>query len=51
MVAVQGLHPLLVAFFSLCMYGITYFAITADLRVPESRKLLARIRRPRRSRK
>jgi putative peptidoglycan lipid II flippase len=49
--AVQGQHPLLIALFSLGMYGVTYFAITADLRIPESRKLLARIRRPRRSRK
>ena len=49
--AVLGQHPLLVALFSLGMYGITYFAITAELRIPESRKLLARIRRPRRSRK
>jgi putative peptidoglycan lipid II flippase len=49
--ALQNQHPLVVALFSLGMYGITYFTITAELRVPESRKLLARIRRPRRPRK
>lgn len=49
--AVQEQHPLVVALFSLAMYGVTYFAITAELRIPESRRLLARVRRPRRSRK
>jgi putative peptidoglycan lipid II flippase len=46
--AVQEQHPLVVALFSLGMYGVAYFAITAELRIPESRKLLARLRRPRR---
>jgi putative peptidoglycan lipid II flippase len=42
-VALQGQHPLIVALFSLGIYGIAYFAITAELGVPESRRLLARI--------
>jgi putative peptidoglycan lipid II flippase len=49
--ALEGQHPLLVALFSLGMYGTTYFAITAELRIPESRRLLAKLRRPQRSRK
>jgi len=49
--ALEGHHPLLVALFSLGMYGITYFAITAELRIPEARRVLARIRRRRGSRK
>jgi putative peptidoglycan lipid II flippase len=38
-----GQHPLVVALFSLGMYGIAYFAITAELGVPESRRVLARV--------
>ncbi|HEU5305224.1 MAG TPA: murein biosynthesis integral membrane protein MurJ [Gemmatimonadales bacterium] len=45
--AVREQHPLVVALFSLGMYGVTYFAVTAELRVPESRRLLARARRSR----
>lgn len=48
--AVREQHPLVVALFSLGMYGVTYFAITAELGIPESRRVLARIRRPRGSR-
>jgi putative peptidoglycan lipid II flippase len=36
-------HPLVVALFSLGMYGITYFAISAELGVSESRRLLKRV--------
>jgi putative peptidoglycan lipid II flippase len=43
--AVKEQHPLLVALFSLGMYGITYFTITAEMRIPESRRVLARFRR------
>jgi hypothetical protein len=32
-----------VALFSLGMYGIAYFAITAELGVPEARRLLKRV--------
>jgi putative peptidoglycan lipid II flippase len=46
--ALAGQHPLVVALFSLGMYGIAYFAITAELGVPESRQLLSRARWPRR---
>jgi putative peptidoglycan lipid II flippase len=42
-VALQAQHPLVVALFSLGIYGIAYFTITAELGVPESRRLLARI--------
>jgi putative peptidoglycan lipid II flippase len=42
--ALQPRHPLVVALFSLGMYGLTYFAITGELRIPESRRVLARIR-------
>jgi putative peptidoglycan lipid II flippase len=42
-------HPLIVALFSLGMYGIAYFAITAELGVPESRRMLGRIRWPRKA--
>jgi putative peptidoglycan lipid II flippase len=48
--AVREQHPLVVALFSLGMYGVTYFAITAELGIPESRRVLARLRRPRGSR-
>lgn len=43
--ALQDRPPLVVALFSLGMFGITYFAITAELRIPESRRLLTRIRK------
>ncbi len=39
----QGQHPLIVALFSLGIYGVAYFAITAELGVPESRRVLARV--------
>jgi putative peptidoglycan lipid II flippase len=41
--AFQPQHPILVALFSLGMYGIAYFAITAELGVPEARRILARV--------
>jgi putative peptidoglycan lipid II flippase len=41
--ALEGQHPLAVALFSLGMYGIAYFAITAELGVPEARRLLNRV--------
>jgi putative peptidoglycan lipid II flippase len=46
--ALEAQHPLIVALFSLGMYGVAYFAITAELGVPEARRLLGRVRRPRR---
>jgi putative peptidoglycan lipid II flippase len=42
--ALESQHPVVVALFSLGMYGIAYFAITAELGVPESRRLLGRVR-------
>jgi putative peptidoglycan lipid II flippase len=48
--AVNEQHPLLLALFSLGMYGITYLTITAELRIPESRRVLARFRRQRKPR-
>jgi putative peptidoglycan lipid II flippase len=39
----QGQHPLIVALFSLGIYGVAYFAITAELGIPESRRILARV--------
>jgi putative peptidoglycan lipid II flippase len=48
--ALEFQHPLVVALFSLGMYGIAYFAITAELGVPESRRLLGRIRFSRKGR-
>jgi putative peptidoglycan lipid II flippase len=39
----QSQHPLVVALFSLGIYGIAYFTITAELGVAESRRLLARV--------
>jgi putative peptidoglycan lipid II flippase len=45
--ALGSQHPLVEALFSLGMYGVTYFAITAELRIPESRSVLARVRRKR----
>jgi putative peptidoglycan lipid II flippase len=41
--ALQSQHPLVVALFSLGIYGIAYFTVTAELGVPESRRILARI--------
>jgi putative peptidoglycan lipid II flippase len=41
--ALQSQHPLVVALFSLSMYGIAYFAICAELGVPEARRLLNRV--------
>jgi putative peptidoglycan lipid II flippase len=41
--ALEGHHPLVVALFSLGLYGIAYFAITAELGVPEARRLLKRV--------
>ena len=49
--ALNEQHPLLLALFSLGMYGITYFTITAELRIPESRRVLARFRRQRKPRR
>ena len=40
--AVVELHPLLVALFSLGMYGIAYFAVAASLGVPQAVRLLAK---------
>lgn len=45
--ALQSQHPLVVALFSLGMYGIAYFAITAELGVPEARRVLSRLSWPR----
>ena len=39
----EGQHPLLVALFSLGMYGVAYFAITASLGVPHAWRLLGRV--------
>ena len=44
--ALAAQHPLVVALFSLGMYAIAYFAITAELGVPEARRILARIQFP-----
>jgi putative peptidoglycan lipid II flippase len=49
--ALNEQHPLLLALFSLGMYGITYFTITAELRIPESRRVLARFRRQQKPRR
>jgi putative peptidoglycan lipid II flippase len=46
--ALQSEHPLVVALFSLGMYGVAYFAITAELGVPEARRMLGRLRWSRR---
>jgi putative peptidoglycan lipid II flippase len=48
-VALQAQHPVVVALFSLGMYGVAYFAITAEFGVTESRRLLSRVPWPRRS--
>jgi putative peptidoglycan lipid II flippase len=47
--ALEAQHPLVVALFSLGMYGVAYFAITAELGVPEARRLLGRVRLSRKS--
>jgi putative peptidoglycan lipid II flippase len=44
--ALEGQHPLLVALFSLGMYGVAYFAITAAFGVPQARRLVGRLRWP-----
>jgi putative peptidoglycan lipid II flippase len=41
--AVEGQHPLVVALFSLGMYGIAYFAVAAALGVPQAGRLLGRV--------
>jgi putative peptidoglycan lipid II flippase len=41
--AVDGQHPLVVALFSLGMYGIAYFAVAAALGVPHAGRLLSRL--------
>jgi putative peptidoglycan lipid II flippase len=48
--AVLQLHPLLLALFSLGMYGIAYFAVAASLGIPQAVRLAAKVgwdRRPR----
>jgi putative peptidoglycan lipid II flippase len=44
--AVEDQHPVVVALFSLSMYGAAYFAITAALGVPHARRVLGRLRSP-----
>jgi len=46
--AVEGQHPLLVALFSLGMYGAAYLAITVALGVPQARRLIGRVGWPQR---
>jgi putative peptidoglycan lipid II flippase len=41
--ALEDQHPLIVALFSLGMYGATYLALTAELGVPEARRMVARV--------
>ena len=41
--ALQGRHPLVVALFSLGMYGIAYLTITATLGVPHAWRILGRV--------
>jgi putative peptidoglycan lipid II flippase len=48
--ALESQHPIVVALFSLGMYGLAYFAITAELGVPEARRFLNRVPWPRRFR-
>lgn len=48
--ALESQHPIVVALFSLGLYGVAYFAITAELGVPEARRLLSRVPWPRRFR-
>ena len=45
--ALEGLHPLVVALFSLGMYGVAYIAISTSLGVPHARRLLGRVGWPR----
>jgi putative peptidoglycan lipid II flippase len=40
--AVIGRHPLVVALFSLGMYGIAYFAVAASLGIPQAVRLVAK---------
>jgi putative peptidoglycan lipid II flippase len=46
--ALEAQHPVIVALFSLGLYGIAYFAITAELGVPEARRFLSRVPWPQR---
>jgi putative peptidoglycan lipid II flippase len=46
--ALEGQHPLLVALFSLGMYGAAYLAITVALGVPQARRLIGRVGWPQR---
>jgi putative peptidoglycan lipid II flippase len=41
--ALEAQHPLVVALFSLGMYGVAYFAVTASLGVPHTRRLLGKV--------
>ena len=41
--SVGAIHPLIAAFFTLGIFGVTYLALTAFLKVPESAALLARL--------
>jgi putative peptidoglycan lipid II flippase len=41
--ALEGQHPLVVALFSLGMYGAAYFAIAAALGVPHAWRILGRV--------
>jgi putative peptidoglycan lipid II flippase len=41
--ALENQHPIVVALFSLGLYGIAYFAITAELGVTEARRILKRV--------
>ena len=41
--AAEGQHPLVVALFSLGMYGAAYLAITVTLGVPQARRVLGRL--------
>jgi hypothetical protein len=40
--AVVGQHPLVVALFSLSMYGVAYFAVAASLGIPQAVRLVAK---------
>ena len=42
-VAIERQHPLVVALFSLGMFGVAYLAITVALGVPQARRLIGRI--------
>jgi putative peptidoglycan lipid II flippase len=41
--AVEGQHPLVVALFSLSMYGAAYLAVTVALGVPQARRIIGRL--------